>query len=98
MASAYAVQALGMYLVSRRYLVVPYEWRRVLTLALWTGAIFGLDRFFAPPSMTLAGLAVEAGLFLAYGVGLFALGVVRREEIRDLVSTVRSSRRSAEGA
>ncbi len=98
-AVAHAVQAVGMYVVSRRYLSVPYEWRRVSILAIWTGAVFAMDRLLEPTPMSLTGISLEVGLFAAYLVGLFLLRVVRKEEVGELSSVLRSSRNHpAEGA
>lgn len=97
-AVAHGVQAGGMYLVSRRLYPIPYEWGRVFTLAIWTAALFGIDRWIAPEAMTSSGIAIDLGLFVLYLTGLYVLRIVRREELADLVQHIRFSRRSTEAA
>ncbi len=95
-AVAHGVQAGGMYLVSRRLYPIPYEWGRVLTLAIWTAVLFGIDRWIAPEATTLSGIVIELGLFVLYLTGLYVLHIVRREELSDIVQHLRSSRRPTE--
>jgi O-antigen/teichoic acid export membrane protein len=95
MTLAHLVQAAGMFLVSRRYLRVPYEWRRVGALFALCGTAILADRWMAPVTLSLGGLMIEAVLCVLFGTGLVVFRIVRRDELREVVALMRARRNGA---
>lgn len=95
MTIAHLVQAAGMYLVSQRYLRVPYEWARVAGLFGLALVVVLIDGWLAPAPWSAGGLAVELGLCLSFGTGLVLFKIVRREELSEVWAFVRARRDSA---
>lgn len=65
-AAAYAVMVIGMYLASRRYYPVPYEYGRILKVVLVCGGIYLAGEYMD------GGLFMEMGLLALYPVLLLA--------------------------
>jgi len=73
---AYAFMALGLFLFAQKYYPIPYEWPRLLQLALCTAIIYALARLpvLSPP------VAVRLALFAAWPLLLAVTGFFRSEE------------------
>lgn len=92
MAFAHIVQAAGMFMVSRRYHRVPYEWARVGGLfALSFGAV-AADLWLAPVPLTASGLLIELGVCIVFAGGIVLFGIVRHDELTEVVSLFRARR------
>ncbi len=76
---AFAVQAALLWYVVRRAYAVPYEWGRVLRLAIAAAAIFGLGQLPA-----LSSTPVRLGLIVMFPLLLLALGFLDASEKRHL--------------
>jgi O-antigen/teichoic acid export membrane protein len=79
-ASNLAVLAL-MYVFTQRLFPVPYEWGRLLRVALAVAAIVGLAELVVPTDGAV-GLLLRAALLAAYPLALFATGFFTAEERR----------------
>ena len=80
---AYVALFVGMWLNARRVYPVPYQWRRVLSLAGVAGGLTGLAWAFSVP------LGVAIALVLAYPLALLPLGFylpAERARVRRLVT------------
>jgi O-antigen/teichoic acid export membrane protein len=75
--SAYVVLFVGMWLNGRRIYPVPYQWRRVVTLAAAAGALTVL-------AWQLDSLPVSIALALAFPLVLLPLGFYQRAELARL--------------
>jgi O-antigen/teichoic acid export membrane protein len=75
--AAYVALFLGMWLRSRRVYAVPYQWRRILTLAAVAVALTVLGR-------ELGSLPVAIALTLVYPLVLFPLGFYQPAELQRL--------------
>ncbi len=69
---SYALMALVLYVLVRRFYAVPYDWGRVLGLGVLAAALFFAWRTVPALQHTWA----EAGLLVLYAAGLFGLRVV----------------------
>ena len=73
------MQAALLWYVVRRAYAVPYEWGRVLRLAIAAAAIFGLGQLPA-----LSSTPVRLGLIVMFPLLLLALGFLDASEKRHL--------------
>lgn len=90
MMTAHLVQAAGMFVVSRRYLRVPYEWARVGGLMALSLVVVGLDRWWAPEPMSASGFLIEALFCGVFAFGLVLFRIIRRDELREVVMLIRA--------
>jgi len=79
--ASYMVVLALMYGFTQRLFPVPYEWGRLLRVALIAAAIVGLAELLVPTS-GIDGLLIRAVLFLSYPLALFAGGFFTPEERR----------------
>ncbi len=70
-----------MYVFTQRLFPVPYEWGRLLRVALTVAAIVGLAELVSPTEGAV-GLLLRAVLFAVYPLTLFATGFFSDEERR----------------
>jgi O-antigen/teichoic acid export membrane protein len=75
--AAYVALFLGMWLRSRRVYAVPYQWRRILTLAAVAVALTLVGR-------TVGSLPLAIALTLAYPLVLLPLGFYQQAELKRL--------------
>jgi O-antigen/teichoic acid export membrane protein len=96
--ASYAIMAaLGAWQSNKVY-PVPYEWGRVLHLAVVVAAIYAVDRWIAAPGLpplSAAGLAAKTALLLALPVLLWATRFFRHGEWRALRGMLPGGRRKA---
>ena len=74
---AYAVLACSLYILTRRYYPIPYEWSRLIRIVLIVGGIFTLGYL---PEGDMAWL-YKGGILLAYPVLLIVTRFFNTEEI-----------------
>ncbi|MDX1740857.1 MAG: polysaccharide biosynthesis C-terminal domain-containing protein, partial [Rhodothermales bacterium] len=80
-AAAYAVMALVLGTLVYRHYPLPYEWPRVVSALLLGGALFAVWWIWEPS------LAWEIGLLVCFGAGIAALGIVRWEALRAMLTS-----------
>ncbi|MCU0454119.1 MAG: oligosaccharide flippase family protein [Bacteroidetes bacterium] len=92
MTVAHIVQAAGMYMVSRRYHRVPYEWARVGGLFALSFGIVAADAWLAPVPLSASGIILDLALCGLFAGGLILFRILRRDELSEVVSLIRSRR------
>jgi O-antigen/teichoic acid export membrane protein len=92
MTTAHIAQAAGMFIVSRRYHHVPYEWARVGGLFGLSLAVVAAELWLAPVPLSASGMLIDLALCGLFVGGLILFRILRREELREVVSLIRSRR------
>lgn len=80
------------WLNANRVYPVPYEWSRVARVALFTAAVLAVSVWAVPATGALP-ILLRLALAAAFPLGLVALGVVDRDELRRVASIWRARRR-----
>jgi hypothetical protein len=81
-----------MYLVTRRFFALPYQWGRLARIVVLAGATFAAGELLLPTS-GVAGFLLRAALVPLYGLLLYLSGFFNPEELaylRRLRERVRS--------
>jgi O-antigen/teichoic acid export membrane protein len=84
--AGYAVMTALLYFFSQRLYPVRYEFGRIFKIVLATALLFYIDRSFNPAW----GVALKAGLVVAFPFVLLALGFFEQREVRTIKGWIRA--------
>jgi O-antigen/teichoic acid export membrane protein len=81
---SYIVMAGSLYVIVQRFYHVPYEYRRIVTIAIVTAVLFALYSWLNLASASVSSLFLKALLVLAFPILLLGSKFIEPNEITSL--------------
>lgn len=88
---AFGLREWLVYRYSQRLWPIQYSWQPIIRVCAWGVVIFGISTSL-PPFSTMVSVALHAGLFAVFVLGLLALGVLSHGDRMLLLRALRSPR------